>query len=74
MLSRDKAWVYYRLNRVLCQDDLIYIMPEIHGVKPDFLIIRPNYGIIVIDVFEHKVEELELEESSKNEEQRDVLK
>lgn len=59
VLSVDKAWVYYRLKNIMFQDDLIYIEPELNGIKPDFIIIRPNYGIIVIDVFEQEIKKID---------------
>lgn len=52
VISNNKAWVYYRLQSILTSHDLIYLNPDINGSSPDFVIVRPNVGIIVISVFE----------------------
>lgn len=52
LLSYDKAWVYFRLQNILAPNDLIYLDPDINGAKPDFLLLRPNVGVIVISIFE----------------------
>ena len=60
LLSLNKAWVYYYLQSVLLSNDLIYIDPDINGINPDFIIIRPNVGIIVISVFEEILSNIEI--------------
>ena len=76
LLSNDKAWVYYRLMNVLSPTDLIYISPDINGCSPDFVIVRPNVGIMVISVFEENItdcfvnEDTNLIEVSSNDGQR----
>ena len=52
LFSLEKGWVYYRLQNILSPTDLIYLNPDLNGTSPDFLIIRPNVGIMVISVFE----------------------
>ena len=52
LFSLEKGWVYYRLQNILSPTDLIYLNPDLNGTSPDFVIIRPNVGIIVISVFE----------------------
>ena len=52
LFSLEKGWVYYRLQNILSPSDLIYLNPDLNGTSPDFVIIRPNVGIIVISVFE----------------------
>ena len=51
-MSNSKGWVYYRLQSILAPTDLIYIDPDINGCSPDFIIIRPNVGLMIISVFE----------------------
>lgn len=64
LLSNDKAWVYYRLMNILSPTDLIYISPDINGCSPDFVIIRPNVGIMVISVFEENIAECRINEDT----------
>lgn len=52
LFSLEKGWIYYRLQSILSKSDLIYLNPDLNGTSPDFLIIRPNVGIIIISVFE----------------------
>lgn len=52
LFSLEKGWVYYRLQSILSPSDLIYLNPDLNGTTPDFVIIRPNVGVIVISVFE----------------------
>lgn len=52
VFSKTKGRVYFRLNNILSQNDLLYLAPDINGMSPDFMIIRPNVGIAVISVFD----------------------
>ena len=52
LLSYDKAWVCFRLQNILAPDDLLYIEPSINGANPDFIILRPNIGIMIISIFD----------------------
>lgn len=64
LFSNEKAWVYYRLLNILSPADLIYISPDINGCSPDFVIIRPNVGIMVISVFEENIAECSINEET----------
>lgn len=64
LLSNDKAWVYFRLMNILSPTDLIYISPDINGCSPDFVIIRPNVGIMVISIFEENIAECRMNEET----------
>jgi hypothetical protein len=55
ILSVDKARIFYRLQQIINQDDIIYIEPDLNGAKPDFVILRPNTGILIIEVFEDEL-------------------
>lgn len=52
LFSLEKGWAYYRLQSILSPSDLIYLNPDINGTTTDFIIIRPNVGVIVISLFE----------------------
>lgn len=65
MFSYEKAWVYYRLQQILAPNDLLYSDPDINGSSPDFIIIRPNVGIIIITLFEENLSKCALNPESK---------
>jgi hypothetical protein len=69
ILSVDKARIYYRLQQIINQDDLIYIEPDLNGAKPDFVILRPNTGILIIEVFEDELSKIK---KSSSEPQDDI--
>ena len=53
-LKRDvtagERLLYRTLRNVLPDDYIVYFEPEIRGVYPDFVIIAPDMGIIVLEV------------------------
>jgi hypothetical protein len=57
-LSLNKARVYFRLQQILNQDDLIYIEPDLSEAKPDFVILRPNIGVLIVNVFEENLSKI----------------
>ena len=52
LISKEKGRIYSILRSILSSNDLIYLDPELNGASPDFIIVRPNVGAIVISVFE----------------------
>ena len=52
LISREKGQIYSILRNTLSPNDLIYLDPDLNGASPDFIIVRPNVGVIVISVFE----------------------
>lgn len=64
LLSYDKAWVYYKLMNILTPSDLLYISPDINGCSPDFVIIRPNVGLMIISVFEENISNCRVNQNS----------
>ncbi|WP_294598560.1 UvrD-helicase domain-containing protein [uncultured Rikenella sp.] len=52
LISKEKGRIYSILRSVLSANDLIYLDPELNGASPDFIIVRPNVGVVVISVFE----------------------
>lgn len=65
VLSPQKARVAYRLQNILAIDDIMYIGPVVNEVKVDFIIVRPNKGILLINVFENNLNNCELSNDSK---------
>ena len=62
LISKEKGRIYSILRSILSPNDLIYLDPELNGASPDFIIVRPNVGIIVISVFEEDLLECHLDE------------
>ena len=65
VMSRDKARVAYRLQSILSVDDIMYIDPVINEVAVDFIIVRPNRGILLLNVFEENLDNLQLSKDGK---------
>lgn len=70
VMSREKARVAYRLQSILSVDDIMYIDPVINEVAVDFIIVRPNRGLLLLNVFE---EDLNNCQSSKDGKEISVL-
>ena len=54
-MSNGKGWLYYRLQNVLGPNDLLYLDPDINGIVPDFIVVRPNVGMIIINLFDENL-------------------
>lgn len=55
VMSCEKARVAYRLQSILSVDDIMYIDPVINEVAVDFIIVRPNRGLLLLNVFEENL-------------------
>lgn len=64
LFSNEKAWIYYRLQNILSSNDLLYLDPNLDGVVTDFIIVRPNVGIIIISLFEGELDKMPKEDKS----------
>lgn len=60
LMSREKARVAYRLQNILSVDDIMYIDPVINEVTVDFIIVRPNRGLLLLNVFEENLDNCQL--------------
>ena len=56
VLSPQKARVAWRLENILSVDDIMYIDAVINEISVDFIIMRPNKGILLINMFEEDLE------------------
>ena len=65
LISREKGLVYSILRGALSNDDLIYLDPDINGASPDFIIIRPNVGVVVVSLFEEDLNNCEKGQNDK---------
>ena len=65
VMSREKARVAYRLQNILSVDDILYIDPVINEVAVDFIIVRPNRGLLLLNVFEENLDNCQLSEDGK---------
>lgn len=65
VLSYQKARVAWRLENILSVDDIMYIDVVVNEVSVDFIIVRPNKGILLLNVFEEDLNECTLSEDKK---------
>lgn len=65
-MSAQKARVAWRLQNVLAVDDIMYIDPVVNEVAVDFIIVRPNKGVLLINVFEEDLNNCTLSDDKKN--------
>lgn len=65
VLSSQKARVAWRLENILSVDDIMYIDAAVNEVAVDFIIVRPNKGILLLNVFEENLNECTLSEDKK---------
>ena len=65
-MSYDKGIVYSRLQKLLWrnENDLLYLDPDINGVLPDFIIVRPKMGMIVINLFDENLSQCTISKDS----------
>ena len=65
VLSTQKAWVAYHLENILAVDDIMYIDPVVNEVAVDFIIVRPNKGVLIVNVFEENLNNCRLSDNNK---------
>lgn len=71
VLSPQKARVAWRLRNILSIDDIMYIDAVVNEVAVDFIIVCPNKGILLINMFEERLENCTLSEDKKEIENSD---
>ena len=60
VMSLNKARVAWRLQNLLAIDDILYVDPVVNEVVVDFIIVRPNKGVLIVNLFENDLEDCEL--------------
>ena len=65
VLSSQKARVAWRLENILSVDDIMYMDAAVNEVAVDFIIVRPNKGILLLNIFEENLNECTLSEDKK---------
>ena len=65
VLSYQKARVAWRLENILSVDDIMYIDAAVNEVAVDFIIVRPNKGVLLLNIFEENLNECTLSEDKK---------
>lgn len=73
IISIDKARIAYRLNNILVGNDLIYYHPQINEVSMDFIVIRPNKGIIILNIFGKDIKDYHFAENKTRNVQKQSL-
>lgn len=65
VLSEQKARVAWRLRNIISIDDIMYIDAVVNEVAVDFIIVRPNKGVLLINMFEEKLENCTIHKDEK---------
>lgn len=65
VLSAQKARIAWRLENILSVDDIMYIDAVVNEVAVDFIIVRPNKGVLLLNVFEENLNECVLSKDQK---------
>ena len=65
VFSPQKGRVAFRLQNILSVDDIMYIDPVVNEVAVDFIIVRPNKGVLLVNLFEHNLNDCTLSEDEK---------
>lgn len=52
LISKPIADIFSIFSKVLREEDIILIKPNINGDRPDLVIVRPNKGILLVHVFD----------------------
>lgn len=65
VFSPQKGRVAFRLQNILSVDDIMYIDPVVNEVAVDFIIVRPNKGVLLINLFEHNLNDCSLSEDGR---------
>lgn len=65
VLSAQKARVAWRLENILSLDDIMYIDAVVNEVAVDFIIVRPNKGVLLLNVFEENLNDCILSKDKK---------
>lgn len=55
VISKSQAELFTIFSKVLIEEDIILLKPDIYGDKPDLVIVRPNKGILLVTVFEDDI-------------------
>lgn len=63
VMSTQKARVAWRLQNILSVDDILYIDPIINEVAVDFIVVRPNKGVLIVNLFEKNLDKCKLTET-----------
>lgn len=65
-MTAQKARVAWRLQNILAVDDIMYIDPVVNEVAVDFIIVRPNKGVLLVNVFEADLRNCTLSQDKKD--------
>ena len=65
VLSPQKARVAWRLENILSVDDVMYIDAVVNEVAVDFIIVRPNKGVLLLNVFNEDLNNCVISEDKK---------
>lgn len=55
VITKAQADLFIIFSKVLREEDIILLKPDINGDKPDVVIVRPNKGILLVHVFDDDI-------------------
>lgn len=55
VISKMQADLFVIFSKVLREEDIILLKPNINGDKPDLVIVRPHKGILLVHVFDDDI-------------------
>ena len=55
LISKATADLFVIFSKVLREEDIILLKPNINGDRPDMVIVRPNKGILLVHVFDDEL-------------------
>lgn len=65
LISKPVADIFSIFSKVLREEDIILIKPNINGDKPDMVIVRPNKGILLVHIFDDDLKNYHFFQESK---------
>ena len=65
VMTKALADLFEIFSKVLREEDIILIKPNINGDKPDIIVVRPNKGILLVHVFEEDIHNYHFYQESK---------
>lgn len=64
-ITTQKARVAWRLENILAVDDIMYTDAVVNEVAVNFIIVRPNKGVLLVNLFEENLDKCILSEDKK---------
>lgn len=73
VISQELSNLFVVLSRLLNEEDIILLQPNINGDKPDIVIVRPHKGILIIHLFEENINDYHFFSSEEQKETKNII-